>query len=59
MRNQLLGYPSPEEMRTLTAAAHRARARHLKLLLLKGVRAVKSLTANVIAEPVGERVSHA
>ena len=38
---QLFRYPSPEEMTALTAAAHRARARHIKLLLLKGVRAVK------------------
>ena len=59
MKNQLSSYPSPEEMSTLTAAAHRARARQMKLLLLKGVRAVKSLTARVTAEPVGKRVSHA
>ena len=56
---QILRYPSPEEMSELTAAAHRARARHMKLLLLKGVRAVKALSVHVAAAPVGKRVSHA
>jgi hypothetical protein len=44
MKNQLFHYPSPEEMTALTAAAHRARARQMKLLLLKGVRAVKRVS---------------
>ena len=59
MKNQLFRYPSPEEMTALTAAAHRTRARHMKLLLLKGVRAVRSLTAHATAAPVAKRVSHA
>ena len=42
MKNEL-HYPTPDEMLALTAAAHRNRARHLKLLLLRGIRAVKSL----------------
>jgi hypothetical protein len=59
MKKQLFHYPTPEEMRALNAAAHRARARHMKLLYLRGVRALKSLAARFAAVPVAKRVSHA
>jgi hypothetical protein len=59
MNQQLLHYPTPEEMGALKAAAHRARARHMKLLFRLGVRALKSFGARFAAVPVGKRVSHA
>jgi hypothetical protein len=59
MNKQLLRYPTPEEMDALKAAAHRARARHMKLLFRRGVRALKSFAARFAAVPVAKRVSHA
>jgi hypothetical protein len=59
MNKQLLHYPTPEEMNALKAAAHRARARHMKLLFRRGVRALKSFAAHFAAVPVAKRVSHA
>jgi len=59
MKSQMFRYPSPEEMTALMAAARRNRARHMKLLVLKGVRAVKSFSAQITNVPVGKRVSHA
>jgi hypothetical protein len=51
--------PTPYEMEALKVAAHRARARQMKLLFRLGVRAVKSRFARVFALPTGHRVSHA
>jgi hypothetical protein len=59
MKEQLLRYPTPEEMGALNAAAHRARARHMKLLFRRSVRALRSLAAHFAAMPVAKRVSHA
>lgn len=59
MNQQLLRYPTPEEMGVLNAAAHRARARHMKLLFRLGVRALKSFAARFAAVPVAKRMSHA
>lgn len=59
MKKQLLRYPTPEEMEALKAAAHRARARHMKLLFHRGVRALKSFAAQFAATPAAKRVSHA
>ena len=52
-------YPTPEQMTALTAAAHRNRARLMKVIMLKGVRALKSRFAHAVALPSGNRVSHA
>lgn len=49
-------FPTPEEMTALRAAAHRARARHMKLMLVRCLRALNSLFAHCIAP---RRVSHA
>ena len=51
--------PTPYEMEALKAAAHRARARHMKVLFRLAVRAVKSRIAHGFALPTGHRVSHA
>jgi len=59
MKKQMLRYPAPDEMSALIAAAHRARARHMKLLFRRGVRALKSFAAHFAAVPVAKRVSHA
>lgn len=59
MRNTVFRYPSPEEMSALTAAAHRARARNMRLLVRRGVHAVKSLALRFTAVPAVKRVSHA
>jgi hypothetical protein len=59
MKKQLLRYPTPEEMGALNAAAHRARARHMKLLFRRSVRALKWFAAHFAAIPVAKRVSHA
>jgi hypothetical protein len=63
MKSQLFHYPTPEEMRALNVAAHRNRARCMRVLLRKGVRAgvrtVKSLALRFTAVPVAKRVSHA
>jgi hypothetical protein len=48
-------YPTPEEMTALTVAAHRARARWMKLMILRGIRAVKLFAA----VPAARRMSHA
>jgi len=50
--------PTPYEMEALKVAAHRARARHMKVLFRVAVRAVKSRIAH-LALPTGHRVSHA
>ena len=50
--------PTPDEMRALNVAAHRARARHMKILFRKSIRALSRL-ARGIALPTGHRVSHA
>jgi uncharacterized membrane protein len=52
-------YPTPEEMTALTAAAHRNRARWMKLMLLRGIRAVKLAVARLTAVPAAKRMSHA
>jgi hypothetical protein len=52
-------YPTPPEMAALTAAAHRNRARLMKVIFLKGARALKWKFAHVVALPSGNRVSHA
>lgn len=51
--------PTPDEMTALKAAAHRARARWMKLILLKGVRALKWRLAHLAASSTPNRVSHA
>ena len=51
--------PTPEEMTALKAEAHRARARWMKLILLRGVRALKVRLAHVPAASAPNRVSHA
>jgi hypothetical protein len=53
------GIPTPEEMRALNVAAQRARARQMKLLFLKGARAVKRCIAHVAASSVPKKLSHA
>ena len=52
-------YPTPEEMTALTVAAHRYRARWMKLMLLRGLRAVKLSAARLSSAPAGRRMSHA
>jgi hypothetical protein len=52
-------FPTPEEMRALDVAAHRARARQMKLLLRKGTRALKRCIAHLAAFPVPKKLSHA
>jgi hypothetical protein len=56
-RNQFR-MPTPYEMEALKVAAHRARARHMKVLFRLAVRAVKSRIAH-FALSTGPRVSHA
>jgi hypothetical protein len=51
--------PTPDEMTALKAAAHRARARWMKVILLRGVRALKWRLAHVSAVSAPSRVSHA
>jgi uncharacterized membrane protein len=52
-------YPTPEEMTALTVAAHRNRARWMKLMLLRSIRAVKLSAAHLAAAPAAKRMSHA
>lgn len=52
-------YPTPEEMTALTVAAHRNRARCMKVLFHLGIRAVKSRIAHLGAVPAARRMSHA
>ena len=52
-------FPAPEEMAALTVAARRNRARLMRAIMLKGVRALKSRIAHTAALPSGNRVSHA
>jgi len=51
--------PTPDEMTALKVAAHRARARWMKAILMKGVRALKGRAVHGIALPTGRKVSHA
>ena len=51
--------PMPEEMLALKAAAHRARARWMKVILLRGVRALTSRLGHAAAATTPRRVSHA
>jgi len=51
--------PTPQEMMALKSAAHRARARWMKVILLRGVRALKVRVAHVSAVSAPSRVSHA
>lgn len=57
-RNQFR-MPTPDEMTALSAAAHRARARWMKVLFRWAVRATKIRIARAFALPTGHRVSHA
>lgn len=52
-------YPTPEEMTALTIAAHRNRARWMKVLFRLGVRVVKSRIAHLDAVPATKGMSHA
>jgi hypothetical protein len=51
--------PTPEEMMALKAEAHRSRARWMKVILLRGVRALKWRLAHFSAATTPSRVSHA
>jgi hypothetical protein len=51
--------PTPEEMTALQITAHRARARWMKVLLLKAVRGLKWRLAQLAASSAPGRVSHA
>ena len=51
--------PTPDEMTALKTAAQRARARWMKVILLKGVRALKWRLAHAAAATTPNRVSHA
>ena len=51
--------PTPTEMEALKAAAHRARARCMKIVLQKTVRAIKWRVAHLAAGSAPSRVSHA
>jgi hypothetical protein len=51
--------PTPYEMEALRAAAHRNRARWMKVILQRGVRALKWRVAHVSAASAPSRVSHA
>jgi hypothetical protein len=51
--------PTPDEMTALRAAAHRARARLMKVILQKAVRALKWRLAHAAAATTPKRVSHA
>ncbi|HKW39141.1 MAG TPA: hypothetical protein VJO54_15185 [Burkholderiales bacterium] len=57
-RNQF-HYPTPQEMIELEAAAKRARARQIRLMFRKAVRALRLRIAHITAVPAGNRVSHA
>jgi hypothetical protein len=59
MKRPLLRYPTPEEMSALHAAARRARARWMKLLLLRVIRAAKFSVARFTPAPSARRMSHA
>jgi hypothetical protein len=52
-------YPTPEEMTALTVAAHRNRARWMKLMILRTIRAVKLSAARLTAAPTAKGMSHA
>lgn len=52
-------YPTPEEMTALTAAARRNRARWMKVMILRGIRAVKLSAARLTAVPAAKEMSHA
>jgi hypothetical protein len=52
-------YPTPEEMTALTVAAHRARARWMKVMILRTIRAVKLSAARLTAVPASKGMSHA
>ena len=55
----LFRYPTPEEMAALTVAAHRNRARWMKLTLRRAIRAVKLSAARLAAVPAAKGMSHA
>jgi hypothetical protein len=52
-------YPTPDEMIVLTAAAHRNRARQIRLMYRRGARFVKQRLAHLATVPAPKRVSHA
>jgi len=51
-------YPTPEEMTALTVAAHRNRARWMKVLFRLIVRTAKSRIAHLAAVPAPKGMSH-
>jgi hypothetical protein len=57
--SQVFRMPTPDEMEALHAAAHRARARWMRLILLRSVRALKWRLAHLAAASTASRVSHA
>jgi len=52
-------YPTPDEMIAITAAAHRNRARQIRLMFRRGTRFVKQGLAHLATVPAPKRVSHA
>ena len=59
MKNHLLHYPSPDELRALEMAAHRARSRELLRLLRAGAVKLKALAEHLTVVHGGERIGHA
>ena len=59
MKNHLLHYPTPDELRALELAAHRARSREILRLLGAGAQKLKSLADHLTAAHGGEGIGHA
>ena len=57
MKNR--NYPTTDDMIVIIAAARRDRARLMKVLFRKGLRALKSRFAHGVALPTPHKVSHA
>jgi hypothetical protein len=59
MTKRIKMYPTMDEMAALDAAARRNRARMLRAMYLKGVRALKWTFVHLTAASAPNRVSHA
>jgi ABC-type cobalamin transport system ATPase subunit len=60
MKNDLLNYPSPDELRALESAAQRARSREILRLIRSGTAGAKALLERLAGfVQVGGRIGHA
>lgn len=59
MDRKTFRYPTPDEMIALNAAAHRNRARQIRLMFRRGTRIVKQRLAHFGTMPAPKRAVHA